>query len=281
MKNFIQSVAFKILVLIALFLTGMMVYSASTGRASIAETLTGVIVTPLQSAGASISNGFYDFVGVFTDARQLREENEKLSEEIDSLRKQQVELEELRQLNDSYEKYLELKEQNPELQFVHSKVISSDSSEKYGNFAINKGSISGVKVNDTVISGDMLVGIVYSVGPNSALVRTIYDPATQVGAYVSRNNAGGMTGGSTAPVSDSQIRLNYLSKDKGSSITKDDIVVTSGQGGIFPSKLLIGQVESVSTESHGTTLYAVVNPFIKTADLDYVSVITYFAGQGE
>ena len=279
MKNFIQSVAFKILVVIALFLTGMMVYSASTGRASIIETLSGVIVTPLQSAGASISNGFYDFAGIFTDAKQLREENEKLSEELDSLRKQQVELDELRQLNDSYEKYLELKEQNPEFQFVHSKVISSDSSEKYGNFAINKGSISGVKVNDPVISGDMLVGIVYSVGPNSALVRTIYDPATQVGAYISRNNAGGITGGSTEPVSDAQIRLNYLPKDKGPS--KDDIVVTSGQGGVFPSKLLIGHVESVSTESHGTTLYAVVNPFIKTSDLDYVSVITYFTGQGE
>ena len=281
MKNFAKSTAFKVLVGIALFLAGMMIYSASTGAASIPETFAGTVVTPLQSLGTAIAGGFYDFVGIFTDSGRLRTENAELTEEIERLRNSQAELDELRRLNDSYKEYLGLKEQHPDFSFAAARVISSDSADKYGNFTINCGSLSGVKVRDPVVSGDMLVGMVYKVGLNYANVRTILDPETQVTAYISRNNAGGITGGSAAPASGTQLRMNYLSREKGLSVTPDDYVMTSGLGGIFPAGLHIGKVESVSTEASGTTMFAVVNPFADINKLDYVSVIISFAGQGE
>ena len=91
MKNFIKSTAFKALTAVALFLVGIMIYAASTsGVATIPEILTGAIVTPIQSLGSAISDGFNNFIGIFTDSNILREENNKLQSEINDLRRNQV-----------------------------------------------------------------------------------------------------------------------------------------------------------------------------------------------
>ena len=64
MKKFFTSVLARFLGVIALALIGVMIYSATTGGlATIPETLTGLIVTPIQSFTTSISNGVSDFFG--------------------------------------------------------------------------------------------------------------------------------------------------------------------------------------------------------------------------
>ena len=119
MKEFLKSVAFKALVVVALFLIGIMIYAASTGGVStIPATITGAIVTPLQSLATTVSDGFNSFIGIFTDSNALREENERLQSEVNELRQNQVEADELRRQNELYREFLELKEQNPDYQFA-------------------------------------------------------------------------------------------------------------------------------------------------------------------
>ena len=280
MKDFFKSAAFKGLAVVALFLIGMMIYAASTGGVStIPATLTGAIVTPLQSLGSGISNGFHDFFSGFTDSSQLRAENEALQSEVNELRQNQVDNDELRRLNELYSKYLGLKEEHSDYQFADAKVISVDPDGKYGNFTIGAGSNSGIKANDPVITFDRLVGTVYEVGLNYAKVRTILDPSTQVSAYVSRSESGGITAGTLKLAQESKLRLNYLSTDSG--VATGDYVVTSGKGGKYPSGLLIGSVEEVKPESDALSLYAVVKPFADIKNVTSVFVITSFDGQGE
>lgn len=278
MKNFVKSAAFKALAAIALFLIGIMIYAASTGGVTtIPATITGAIVAPLQSLSAGISNQFHDFFGIFTDSNVLREQNKKLQYEINKLRGNQVELEELRRKNELYLKYLELKEKNPDYQFADCRVIYVDPNNKYGNFTIDAGMINGIKANQPVITPDGLVGKVYEVGPNFAKVRTILDPSTQVSATVSRTDSGGITGGSLSLALKGEMRLNYLLRTSG--VATGDYVVTSGKGGIFPGKLLIGTIKEVNSESDGVTLYAIIEPFAKIRDLSDVFVITGFDNQ--
>ncbi|HIW73997.1 MAG TPA: rod shape-determining protein MreC [Firmicutes bacterium] len=280
MKEFLKSAAFKILVAVALFLIGIMIYAASTGGVStIPATITGAIVTPLQSLASAVSDGFDSFVGIFTDSNALREENEALQEEINELRKNQVETDELRRLNELYREFLELKEENPDYQFADGRVISMDPADKYGNFTIDAGSLKGVKADDPVITPDGLVGVVYEVGLNYAKVRTILDPATQVSAYVSRTGSGGVTGGSASLAEEGKLRLNLLPRDSGAS--SGDYVATSGRGGIYPEQLLIGTIVDIQPESDALTMYAVIEPFADLKNLTAVFVITGFDGQGE
>jgi rod shape-determining protein MreC len=275
-KNFIKSAAFKALAAVSLFLIGIMIYAASTGGvATIPETIAGAIVAPLQSLGAAVSDGFSDFLGIFTDSNVLQQENQKLRKEIDQLRKNQVELDELRRMNEYYRQYLELKEQNPDYKFADCRVISVDTNNKYGNFTINVGLLSGVKKNQPVITPEGLVGVVYEVGMNFANVRTILDPATQVPAYVSRVGSGGVTGGSLSLAKEGKLRLNYLPRNNG--VAEGDYVVTSGKGEVYPRHLLIGTVKEVNSESDGLTMYAVIEPFANIRDLTNVFVITEFS----
>lgn len=103
MKEFLKSVAFKAIAAVALFLVGIMIYAASTGGVStIPAAVTGAIITPLQSLATAVSDGFNSFIGIFTDSNALRAENEQLQNEINELRKNEVETDELRRQNELY-----------------------------------------------------------------------------------------------------------------------------------------------------------------------------------
>ena len=280
MKEDLKSVAFKAIAAVALFLVGIMIYAASTGGVStIPAAVTGAIITPLQSLATAVSDGFNSFIGIFTDSNALRAENEQLQNEINELRKNEVETDELRRQNELYREFLELKDQHADYQFADARIISTDPADKYGNFTINAGSLKGVKADDPVITPDGLVGVVYEVGPNYAKVRTILDPATQVSAYVSRTRSGGVTGGSVSLAQEGKLRMNLIARDSGAAT--GDYVVTSGKGGIYPEQLLIGSIEEIQPESDALTMYAVVKPFADLKNLSYVFVIIGFEGQGQ
>lgn len=280
MKNFFKSAAFKILVAVALFLVGIMAYAASTGgAATIPATIAGSILTPLQSLGSAISGGLSGALGMLTDSAALRKENAALQSEVNELRQDQVELDELRRENELFRQFLELKEENSDYQFVYARVMVLDPSDRYSNFTLNKGSTAGVKVNDPVLTPDGLVGKVYETGLTYAKVRTLLDPATQVGATVLRKNAGGISGGSLSLAQQGLFRLNYLSRESG--VASGDRIVTSGKGGVYPPNLLIGTVQEVASDTDGVSMFATVKPYADIHNVSEVLVLTSFEGQGE
>ena len=259
MKDFLKSIAFKALAVAALFLVGVMIYAASTGgAATIPATIVSAVVTPLQSIAAGISDGVNSFIGIFTDSGKLREENGRLQSEINALRENQVEFDETKRQLELYRQFLELKEQNPDYKFADARVVAVDPSEKYYNFTINAGSLKGVKAGDPVITPAGLVGVAYDVALDSARVRTILDPTTQVSAYVSRTGDEGTTGGTVTLAREGLLRINYLSREGGAAA--GDYVATSGKGGIYPRGLLIGEIQSVSPDSDGLTMTAQIQP---------------------
>ena len=59
-------------------------------------------------------------------------------------------------------------------------------------------------------------------------------------------------------------------------LVSGDEVVTSGKGDVYPSGLVVGQVEGVFTDPSGMTRYAVVLPDVKLDSLVEVFVIKDF-----
>lgn len=276
MKEFLKSIAFRVLVLVAAFLVGMMVYAASVGGVStLPETLVGLVVTPLQSAAAAIGDGFDRFIGLFTDSGTLRRENAALQTEVNTLREQQVELDELRRQNALYRDYLELKEQHPDYRFADARVIALDPAGSYGNFTINRGTLAGVKAGNPVITPDGMVGVVYEAAATSAKVRTVLDPQAPVSVYVSRTRDNGITGNTAALAAEGLLRVERLDRTAGAAV--GDMVVTYG-GSNYPAGLLVGELESVYAESDGLSLSATVRPF---ADIARVSDVFVIVGFGE
>ena len=280
MKDFFKSFGFKVLAAIALVLVGVMIYAASTGgMATIPSMISGAILTPLQSAASAVSDGLNSFAGMFGSSTELQKQIDELQVELNDYRNKQVELDALREQNEWLKEYLNIIEQDNDYQFADARVIAIDPADKYDNFTISAGTLSGISVNDPVITPEGLVGVVYETGLNSSKVRSILDPETQVSATVSRTRNNGVTGGTLSLAQEGKLKLGFLSRDGGAEA--GDMVITSGMGGIYPAGLLIGEIEEVLPESDGMTLYGVVKPYADLSRLSQVLVITEFSGQGE
>lgn len=280
MKDFFKSFGFKVLAAIALVLVGVMIYAASTGgMATIPSMISGAILTPLQSAASAVSDGLNSFAGMFSSSTELQKQIDELQVELNDYRNKQVELDALREQNEWLKEYLNIIEQDNDYQFADARVIAIDPADKYDNFTISAGTLSGISVNDPVITPEGLVGVVYETGLNYSKVRSILDPETQVSATVSRTRNNGVTGGTLSLAQEGKLKLGFLSRDGGAEA--GDMVITSGMGGIYPAGLLIGEIEEVLPESDGMTLYGVVKPYADLSRLSQVLVITEFSGQGE
>ncbi|MBQ3133990.1 MAG: rod shape-determining protein MreC [Clostridia bacterium] len=271
MKTFFKSIGFKVLCGIVAFLLGLMIYAgASGGLASLPAAVSGALLTPLQTAFTAVG----DWVsGLFTFGNaELEAEIEALNKEVAALREQQVELDELRRKNELYAQFLELKEQHPEYQFVDASVIASDPSDPYNNFTIGRGSVSGVKPGNTVITPLGLAGVVTEVGPNYAKVRSLLDPDLQVSAYDSRTREDGLLTGNVELALDGKLKLSHM--DRHITASAGDIVVT--YGGSYPEGLMIGTITDIGSESDGLSKYAVIKPFVDVGTVSEVFVIVNY-----
>jgi len=263
-KDFWKSRGFKVLACIAAFFVGMMIYAATTGF----ETITGAVLKPMQGGISAISNGIHELFG--DSAKSLKKENEALKEEVNTLREQQVELEELRRQNETYKEFLALKEENPDFVFVDARVIAADPTDPYGNFTVGAGSLADVKVGNAVITPEGLVGVVSEVGLNYAKVKTVLDPSLQIAAYDSRTREDGLTGNEYALATDGKLKLCRLTRD--ATAAEGDFVVT--YGGQYPAGLLIGKITAVKSETDGLSKYAEIEPFAPVSSVAEVFVIT-------
>ena len=85
--------------------------------------------------------------------------------------------------------------------------------------------------------------------------------------------------GTVALAEQGKCKLSYI--DRESAVARGDIITTSGVGGIFPKGLMIGIVDEVQVESHGMSLYAVLEPVVDIPSVKDVLVITDFEGQNQ
>ena len=71
MRDFFNSLRFKILMAVLAVVTGVMIYSASTGGfATLPEQVLSYALMPFQKLSAVISDGFTGVFSVFFDARE-------------------------------------------------------------------------------------------------------------------------------------------------------------------------------------------------------------------
>jgi rod shape-determining protein MreC len=175
-------------------------------------------------------------------------------------------------------RFLDIKEENPDFEFESASIIARDSADMYYSFVIGKGTNAGISVNDPVIYGKYLVGVVSSVKLNTAVVKTILDPEVNAGAYDIQSREYGYVTTSNSLSADGKCMLPGLKKT--TSITGGSVICTSGIGGIYPKDLIIGTVEEVLNDTQTVSVYAVINPGVKIADLQDVFIIKSFDGQG-
>ena len=280
MKKWLHSASFRVLaLLLAAAVLGCAAAAGAASASSPFSSVLSVLFTPLRQVSASLSESLSAYSGYFVSADYYRQRSQELENELASLRADMVDYEQIKQKLTTYEQFLEVKEQNPDYTFAPGAVIARDSADLYYSFVLDCGSNDGVSVNDPVIFGSYLAGVVKEVRPSSCVVKTFLDPSVHVSAYEVRSREEGIVSGETALAADGLCRLSGLSRD--TAVAEGGIVCTAGVGGVYPRDLILGSVREVVDETTDVSTYAVLEPGIDFHELTDAFVLIDFAGKGE
>ncbi len=279
MRKFFASRGFKILAITVCVLVAVSIGFSLFGHLLAPQSdLLGMVLSPFQTIGNSVTRSIDRAFTAVGRLDTIEEENNRLRDEIRGYREQLVEYDRYKRENEFYKQFLEMKEQHSDYTFQPATVTARDAADASASFSIDAGSRDGIALHDPVITKDGLVGYISQVGTSVSTVVTVIDPGLRVGALVSRTRESGVIGGDASLLSQGVCQLSYLTSN--SAVTVGDYVITSGDGGMFPSGLIIGTVTDIKKEQSNVSLYAVVKPVVDVQQLTQVMVITDFEGQG-
>lgn len=214
------------------------------------------------------------------DVNALREQVEQLQKQVVELNLLRVRVRELENENTLLRQQLAYKQANPDFDILGAavlqrnpdlaRVIGQDPSNLARYIIIDQGSEQGIKTGMPVVTPQGLVGRVTATGTHWAKVLLITDATSAVNAVVQSTRATGIVQGDV----NGNLTIKYV--PQGEAIKIGDLILTSGMGGGFPKRLVIGQVTAV--RKHDIELFqeAEIQPSVDFARLEFVLVLKKF-----
>ena len=276
MKNFLRKNGILLLV-IALLLSILIGVSSSLlrGNADPLSNVVSTITAPVRSGVAAVAGwaeGVYQYVFQYG---QIQEELSDLRAQVAELEDQVRQGQEASRENEQLRQLLDLQERRRDFVFESARVTARSTTNWESTLTLDKGSAADVEAGDCVVTETgVLVGVVSDVGLNWSTVSTVINTDIEMGGIVSRTYSAGILEGNFELMSQGRLRLSYL--PEGAQLVAGDEVLTSGRGDVYPSGLVVGQVEGVFTDPSGQSRYAVIVPEAQLDSLIEVFVIKDF-----
>lgn len=252
-----------------LFLIG---YTVKRERTSAVENGVGVTLNSVQGvvyeAGNIVRNSM-DFVFNFS---KVKKENEALRKENDELQHKLVTYDSILSENDRLQEALNFKNQRNEYKYIGCHIKSRSGGNYLDGFTIDKGLKDGLKKGMIAITSRGLVGQVTSVSNNWAIVQSLSNENIAVGAMVqdTEDNNGIVKGYKD---SDNRILAKIYQLPMDSNIKKDDVILTSGQGELYPKEIRIGYVLEVEEDKGRNMKNAIIQPYVDFNKLQEVMIV--------
>jgi rod shape-determining protein MreC len=238
------------------------------GRTSGAGDVVAVVTTPVQTLMARINRVSFGMWSTYLDWKNVRAENRRLREENQRLRIEALQIGETLDENQRFRRLLAFRQRLP-LGTLPCEIIAREWGGWVRSLTVNRGRADNIARLTAVISPEGLIGRVVDVRPGASVVQVLTDPASTVGAHVVRTRTIGIVEGDARGT----IRFKYMARD-GAGITVGDLIVTSGQGGVFPRGVPIGRVHVVEDRGSALFHYAALAPAVDFARVDEVLLVT-------
>ncbi len=236
------------------------------------ENVTLNVTSPIQEAMRHVTRPVADWVNNITDAgalsdenTKLRQENERLTNELARAREDAIQQQGAKDLD-------AVRKQFPNDVFVTASVVSRDSVSVRSIIAIDRGKSDGVREGQIVVSeGRSLVGTITKVFDSYAWVTLITDPKSAVSAIVQESRAEGVVAGNY----DASLNMEFVGQ--GAAVKQGDFVMTSGVGGGYPAGIVIGRVATVQKTDQDLFQEVRVDHLASLSSIERVLVLTSFA----
>ncbi|MCQ4088172.1 rod shape-determining protein MreC [Saccharibacillus sp. JS10] len=212
-------------------------------------------------------SGFFEDI---SDLNSVYEENDNYRIQVAELQRQLIDYRTLKNKNDQLQKDLEFTEtqkRNSNKYYRFSHVVSVNEDVNNPTVNIDVGAKDGVEVGMAVTSIEGMVGIISTTTEYTSTVQLITSLSlTSPDSYSIAATVTGKDGtfGIVENYDKKQNRLlmsginnNDPNKEK---IEVNDIVVTSGSGGVFPAGIVLGKVRDIVPSEFGLTSTAKILP---------------------
>ncbi len=251
-------------IIIAALLALVQISAARSGREGPIIWLGSSVAVFLEDVATSLTRGVRDTGGSVLSVPQLGHENAALRAQNEQLAADNARLrEELAQYR-AAASIAPVADRYPD--GVVARVIGFPPENESRTVSIDRGSASGVKPNDGVVTGDGVVGKIAAVTPFSSQVVLITDYTSRIPAIVREGRFWGIAQGNLTSV-----RLRYVSQD--ARLRPGDVVVT-GNGRSFASGIPIGTIVKVDRSDAALYQTALLRPAVELGTLDRVVVLT-------
>jgi rod shape-determining protein MreC len=227
------------------------------------------VLGPIERAAAAVVNPVADFIDGVTSINSNADQIDALEAENDELRRQlltapldQARVEEL-------DKLLRVSSLG-DYEIVPAQVVAVSAENGYAHsVTVDAGSRDGIRRDQTVLNGDGLVGRVIAVGPGTATILLLTDPAFGVGSRLAGSQETGfLQGNGREP-------LGLELYNPQAVVEAGNVVVTLGSpnGRPFVPGVPIGEVTDVIATPGGLSRLAAVDPFAQLTALDLVGIV--------
>ncbi len=261
-----------ITIIIVIVLIVVLIMTSGDNNMTGTESIVGTVLAPVQQGLYSATDAIADFFARVFTGSDLQTENLELRAKVAELEGQLQDADETKQENERLRALLNY-ETEPGVEFATARVIGRDPNHWYDTFIINLGLTDGIEIDMPVVNGDGLIGRIVEVGVTWSRVMPIVDSSSGVSGFVVRTRDNGILNGNpTAGNESAQLRMSKLVLD--ADLMPGDTVITSGQGGVFPKGIPIGEVTEVSQSDDGMRNQAIVTPFVDFVHIEEVMVIT-------
>lgn len=237
------------------------------------KSIASVTVIPMQKGLNQLGMLLGDFTDNFDTLQEVRKENKKLQDKVDSLITENNNLQEdkyeLERLQDLYK----LDQNYADYEKIGAHVIVKDPGNWFSTFTIDKGTKDGVAVNMNVMAGSGLVGIVTKTGPTWATVRSIIDDASNVSGMALSTSDKCMVRGDLTLINDGKIRFEQMENNE-NNVQVGDQIVTSHISDKYLQGILIGYISEVNVDSNNLTRSGYITPVVDFKNMQEVLIIT-------
>jgi rod shape-determining protein MreC len=226
------------------------------------------VQSPVTTVTSSISNYFASI----SNLRSAQSDNDKLKQHVQELEVELKQKEELASENDRLRSFLQLKEQS-KYKVLTARIIGRDPSVWFDSSIVNRGSLDGVALNMPVVTDGGLVGRVTAVSPLTAQVDLITRDKSGLGAVIGQigeSNALGVVNGTSKK---DLLEMKYVPGNVDVQVGQS--VFTTGQDGIFPPGLKVGEIVNLVTGSATTPHQIQIRPAAKLSSMQEVGILLY------
>lgn len=237
------------------------------------ESIAKDVVVEVQQVLYGPFKGIGSFFDDFSKLGDVLEENKILKSNIEKIESLEAENIELKQEIKKMKEELNVDRVLSDYNYLNATVVSRNALYWYNTLTIDKGSKNGVEEGMVVINSTGLIGKVSNVSKTSSDVKliTTTDTNNKISVIITNgdNNLVGVING--YDYEGGYLKVEGISNTE--TVSVGDVVYTSGLGGVFPSGILIGYVDSITTDVYDLAKIINVKPSAKFDNINYVTIL--------